>query len=61
MYKNSEGYPDPTASAAMKHIELEERLKENRLEHTSMKLSPSDYIPSISRSKQLNRIIWLSN
>ena len=24
MYKNNEGYPDPTAGAALKHIEYEE-------------------------------------
>ena len=30
MYKNSEGYPDPTAGAAMEHIEHEERLKRKK-------------------------------
>ena len=27
MYKNSKGYPDPTAGTALEHIEYEERLK----------------------------------
>ena len=27
MYKNAEGYPDPTAGAALEHIEHEEYLK----------------------------------
>ena len=30
MYKNSEGYPDPTAGAALEHIEYEERLKSRK-------------------------------
>ena len=27
MFRNSEGYPDPTAGAALAHIAYEERLK----------------------------------
>ena len=27
MYKNAEGYPDPTAGVALEHIEYEEYLK----------------------------------
>ena len=30
MYNNKEGYPDPTAGAALKHVEYEEHLKNRR-------------------------------
>ncbi len=31
MYNNKEGYPDPTAGAALKHIEYEECLKKRSI------------------------------
>ena len=31
MYKNNEGYPDPTAGAALKHIEYIEYLKKKSI------------------------------
>ena len=31
MYKNSEGYPDPTAGTALEHIEDEEYLKKRSI------------------------------
>ena len=31
MYKNSEGYPDPTAGIALEHIEYEEYLKKRSI------------------------------
>lgn len=31
MYKNKEGYPDPTAGAALKHIEYEEHLEKSSI------------------------------
>ena len=32
MYRNSEGYADPTVGAALAHIEYEERLKRRKAE-----------------------------
>lgn len=38
MYKNAEGYPDPTAGVALEHIEYEEYLKKGAANHLGMKL-----------------------
>ena len=39
MYKNSEGYPDPTAGAALEHIEYEERLKRKKARTSKYKIA----------------------
>lgn len=39
MYKNNEGYPDPTAGAALKHIEYEEHLKKRNRKASWFKIT----------------------
>lgn len=52
MFRNNEGYPDPTAGTALAHIAYEERRKRKQVRHIKRKFA---------RKKSSNRwqLIWI--
>ena len=51
MYKNSKGYPDPTAGIALEHIEYEEYLKKRSRKSPSYEIARIVTIRSLPYEK----------
>ena len=51
MYKNSEGYPDPTAGSALEHIEYEEYLKKRSIKTPRYEIARKVAIRSLPYEK----------
>ena len=51
MYKNSEGYPDPTADTALEHIEYEEYLKKRSTKTSWYRITKKETTNHLSREE----------
>ena len=62
MFRNSEGYPDPTAGAALAHIAYEERLKRKQAWDSGRRLTkknPSNVCHMIWVDLQNEKLHWI--
>ena len=51
MYKNAEGYPDPTAGAALEHIEYEEYLTKRSIKSSWYEIAKKITIQHLSHKE----------
>ena len=51
MYRNSKGYPDPTAGAAFAHIAHEERMKRRRTAEAQRKKESEKQVHKLKKKK----------